>query len=170
MTKLKLTLIASALMVSGSAMAASDGSLGNNSIGESIVTIVKDNAVQISNVNDLDLGAHAALAADAVEFDEVCVFSSTSNYNVTIDSANGGFRLMDGTEEIPYALTWAANGGTAATVTDGAAITGLAGDNTSLDCSAGTNATFEVTVASADFNAAVPGSYSDTLTLTVAPE
>jgi spore coat protein U-like protein len=105
-----------------------------------------------------------------VESDDVCIFSSTTNYNVTIDSANGGFRLMDGTEEIPYGLTWSANGGTAATVADGTAITGLAGNSTSLDCGSGTNATFEVTVASADFNSAVPGSYSDTLTLTVAPE
>jgi len=170
MTKLKLTLIASALVVSGSALAASDGNLDTSSVGESIVTIIKDNAVQISNVNDIDLGNHATLAADAVESDSVCVFSSTTNYNVTIDSANGGFKLMDGAEEIPYALTWAANGGTAAAVTDGTSIAGLAGDNASLNCGNGTNATFEVTVASADFNAAVPGSYSDTLTLTVAPE
>jgi spore coat protein U-like protein len=170
MTKLKLTIIASALVVSGSALAASDGTLGTSSAGESIVTIIKDNAVLISDVNDIDLGAHAALAADAVESDDVCIFSSTTNYNVTIDSANGGFRLMDGTEEIPYGLTWSANGGTAATVADGTAITGLAGNSTSLDCASGTNATFEVTVASADFNSAVPGSYSDTLTLTVAPE
>ncbi len=155
MKNFKTILFASTLVISGTALAATDGTLGTNSIGESIVTIIKENAVQITDVGDIDLGSHATLTADAVGSDDVCIFSSTTNYNVTVDSANGGFNLMDG-----------------AAVSDGVAVTGLAGDNTSLICAGtgGSNATFEVTVAVADYNAATPGTYTDTLTLTVAPE
>ncbi len=172
MKNFKTILFASTLVISGTALAAQDGTLGTNSIGESIVTIIKQNAVQITDVGDIDLGSHATLTADAVGSDDVCVFSSTTNYNVTVDSANGGFNLMDGAAAIPYSLTWASNGGAAASVSDGVAVTGLSGDNTSLICAGtgGSNATFEVTVAVADYNAATPGTYTDTLTLTVAPE
>lgn len=166
----KITLavaIASAVVVSGSAVAATDGTLGLTSTGTSVVTIIKENAVQISNVNDLDMGTHSALAADASANDDVCVFSSTSGYNITVSSANGALELQDAatTTPVPYALTW-----DTAPVTLGSTITGLTGDNTSLNCGGGTNANFAVTVASADFNAAAPGTYTDTLTLLVQPE
>jgi len=165
----KLLFVASAIAVSGSALAATDGTLGATSQGSSVVTIIKDNAVQISNVNDLDLGTHATLAADAVASDSVCVFSSTAGYRVTASNVSGTFELVDGANTIGYALTWTA-GGPAAAMTNGTAITGLTGDNTSLTCSGGTNATFEATVTSAAFNAAAPGTYTDTITLLVEPE
>lgn len=165
-------LIASALIISGTATAASDGTLGSNSIAESDVTVIKDDAVQISDVGDIDLGSHATLTADAVGSDDVCIFSSTTNYNVTVDSANGDFNLVDGAASIPYSLTWTSNGGSATTMSNGATLTGLTGDSTSVICAGtgGHNATFEVTVAAADYNAAIPGTYIDTLTITVAPE
>lgn len=171
MKKLKIAAIASALVVSGSAMAASDGTLDTTSTGTSIVTIIKQNAVQITNVNDLNLGTHAVLAADQVAADDVCVFSSTSGYNLTVTSANGAFNLQDSATAtpIPYTMSWTTAAGSSA-VGYGSAIAGLTGDNVSLDCSAGTNANFEITVSSADFNSADPGTYSDTLTLLVQPE
>ena len=169
MKNVRLALIASVFAVSGTALAASDGTLGTSSTGTSVVTIIKENAVQISNVNDLDLGTHATLSADAVLSDDVCIFSSTVGYNVTATSANGAFNLADGANTIAYSVTWTV-GVTTAPMVYNTAITGLSGDNTSLTCSTSTNATFEATVASADFNAANPGTYTDTLTLLVAPE
>jgi len=170
MKNFKLAVLASALVASGSVMAAQDGTLGLSSEGESLVTIIKENAVQITNVADLDLGTHATLAADQSANDDVCVFNSTAAYKITVSSANGAFVLKDGAEEIPYAVAWAANGGAAVPLAHGAALGGLAGDQASLDCNAGTNANFSATVASADFNAAAPGTYTDTLTLLVEPE
>lgn len=167
MRKFNISVLASSvlLVAAGSATAATQGTLDVTSTGTSVVTIIKENAVQISNVGDIDLGTQATLAADAVASDDVCVFSSTSAYNLTVTSANGAFELQNGAEAIPYGLSW-----DAAPVAQGVAITGLTGDNVSLNCSGGTNATFEVTVASADFNGANPGTYTDTLTLLVQPE
>ena len=172
MKNFKLALVASvvALSASGVAVAAQDGTLGLTSTGESVVTIIKENAVQISNVDDVDLGTQATLAADAVGGDDVCVFASTGGYDITVSGAGTAFELTGTGGTIPYAVTWAANGGAAAAVTFGTTITGLAGDTDSLTCAGGTNARFEVTVAAAAFNAADPGTYTDTLTLFVEPE
>ena len=170
MKNVKLLLVASALAVSGTALAATDGTLGATSSGSSVVTIIKDNAVQISDVNDLDLGTHATLAADATASDGVCVFTSTSAYRVTASNVSGTFALVDGANSIAYSLTWAVGAGAPVTMVNGTAITSLSGDNTSLTCGGATNSTFEATVTSAAFNAAAPGTYTDTVTLLVEPE
>ena len=164
----KILLAGSAFAVSGVALAATDGALGLDSTGTSVVTVIKQNAVQITDVDDIDLGTQPSLTADAVGSDDVCVFNSTGNYDVTVSSANG-FTLASGTDAMPYGVTWSANGGAAADAAAGQ-LTGLVGDSTSTTCAGGTNATFEVTVAAADFNAADPGTYTDTLTLFVEPE
>ncbi len=166
------TLLVAALTLSGfsfTASAATDGTLGATSTGTSIVTLVKDNAVQITNVADLDLGTASSLAVDAVASDAVCVFNSTATYSINITSANGAFNLTNAGETMPYAVTWATTGA-AAPVAYNSDLGGNLGDRTSPTCGGGTNATFEVTVAAADFNAALPGSYGDTLTLVVTPE
>lgn len=170
MKNFKLAVLASALVASGSLMAATDGTLGTTSTGESLVTIIKQNAVQITNVADLDLGTHATAAADMSANDDVCVFNSTATYSITVTSGNGGFNLSDGTNNIPYSVEWAANGGAAVALVDGASLGSLTGDRTSLNCGGGTNANFSATVAAADFNAAGPGTYTDVLTLLVEPE
>lgn len=177
MKNFKLALAAAAVAVSFSATvnAATDGSLGDASIGStgtSDIILIKDNAVQITNVGDIDLGQASTLAADAVGGDDVCVFSSTGGYEVTVDSdvRAGAFNLESaGGDQMAYTVTWAANGGAAAPVTAGSAITSLAGDSSSLTCSGGTNARFEVTVDDAVFNAAAPGTYEDTVSLLVMP-
>ncbi len=172
MKNFKLAVLASTLVASGSVMAATQGSLGLDSTGTSIVTIIKQNAVQITDVDDLDLGNHATLAGPASDSDDVCIFNSTGNYRVTVTSNNGSFNLTSGGNLIPYTFEWAANGNPAAAVTYNTAVTGLTGDSSSLTCagSGGTNASFGVTVAAADFNAAAPGTYTDTVTLFVEPE
>ena len=170
MKTFKLAVLASALVASGSLMAApTQGTLGATSSGTSDVTIIKENAVQITGVADLDLGTHATLAADVSVNDDVCVFNSTATYSITVSSANGGFNLSDGTNNIPYSVDWS-SGGAAVALTDGALLGSLTGDRTSLNCGGSTNANFSATVAAADFNAAGPGTYTDTLTLLVKPE
>ena len=188
MKHLKIAAVASFAFVAGSAGAAQDGLLSSDaaangvSAGESIVTIIKDNAVQITKVDDLDFGNVATLtAATASESDDVCVFSSTSLYDVAVTSANG-FALADtgaatnnNADTVSYDVEW--NG--AAIVTDGTPAPRIdeTGNNVNLDCSddtagafaAGNNASFGVTLDAAEFNAAAPGTYQDTLTLTISP-
>jgi len=163
----KIALVTSAIAATGIVSAATDGNLGVDSTGTSEVTLIKQDAVQITNVGDIDLGTHATLAGNQVVDDDVCVFNSTSSYEITFTSANGAFVLEDGANSIPYTVDWSSNGGAAADVTYNTAIGGNTGDATSLTCGGGTNANFEVTVTAADFNAANPGNYTDTLTIFV---
>ena len=151
-------------------MAATDGTLGSTSTGTAIINISKQNAVKITNLDDLDLGTAGFLSATATASDDVCVYSSTGGYNITITSANGTFQLEDDNTptNIPYSLNWTAGATTA--VTYNTAIVGLVGNQSAVDCGGSTNASFEVSVTAADFNAADPGSYTDTLTLSVIPE
>lgn len=174
--KLQLALVASAIAVLGSSVhAASDGLLAGTSTGTSVVTIIKDNSVQISNVDDLNMLAHATLTADESASDEVCVFSSTTGYTVTVTSSTGTFDLLGASptapETLPFALTWAEAGQPAVTLGHNATSPAMSGDNSSLTCgTALTNAAFEATVAATDFNAAAPDTYSATLTILVAPQ
>ena len=166
------TLLVAALTLSGisfTASAATDGTLGTTSTGTSDVILVKENAVQITDVGDLDLGLASSLDADVSASDDVCVFNSTAAYTVNISSDNGAFELISGTDTIDYEVSWATTGA-AAPVSYNTDVTGNLGDRTSPTCGGGTNATFEVTVAAADFNAALPGTYEDTLTLLITPE
>jgi len=170
---LKIALVVSAVAFTGSAMA-DDGTLGATSTGASTVTIVKDNAVQISDVGDLNMGFQSTLTADEIMGDDVCVFSSTGGYNVTVTSSTGSFDLV-GTGVTPaslsFGLTWETAAGQV-TVAHGTAITGLLGNNSALDCGGPTNlnARFEATIDDAEFNAIAPDTYSAVVSLEVAPE
>lgn len=167
----KAILVAAVLGMSATAQAATDGTIGTTSTGTSDVMVVKENAVMITDVGDLDLGIMNSTAADLVAFDDVCVFNSTANYQITVTTSNTSFELSDGgTGAIPYALTWADDGGIPGSVVYGTTVTGLVGDRTSPSCGGGTNARFTVSVLAADFNSAAPGTYTDTLTLMVEPE
>jgi hypothetical protein len=156
--------------MTGSAIAATQGSIGPTSTGTSDIIMNKGNSVQITDVGDINLGTSGNLAAAAVESDDVCVFSSTGGYNITMSSTNGSFILTDGNTQtdIGYTIEW--DGGTPTPVTYGNAITGLMGHSTSVNCDSSTNATFTVSVSATEFNNADPGTYSDTLTLLVQPE
>jgi spore coat protein U-like protein len=161
----KILIAGSFLIFSGSALAATDGALGATSSGSSVVTVIKQNAVQISNVDDLTFPSLAVMDGTNNSLDDdVCVFNSTGSYAVTVTSNNPNFELLNGTNAIGYGVTW--NGVDATT----GQLTGLTGDSTSTNCSGGTNANFEVTVSVADFNSAAPGTYTDTLTLAIVPE
>ena len=173
MKHIRLVLVASLTALTGIAMAASDGTLGGTTRGESVLSMTKDQAVQITNVGDIALGVRGVLAANAVESDDVCVFSSTGGYGVTILSTTNGtsFALTaGGNTDIPYSITWATTiDTTPATMVYGDISTTMTGNSTDTTCDAGTNATFEITVTAADFNAADPGAYGDTLILLIEP-
>lgn len=150
--------------------AATDGSLGSTSEGTSIVTIIKEDAVIITDVDDLFLGTRGALFDNQVNADAVCVYSSTGSYNLAITTINGLFSLesVSTTTGIAYSLEWITD--TTTSIEYNSPIIGLKGDSQSINCNGTTNALFQITVTPAAFNAADPGSYQDTLTLLVAPE
>jgi len=157
----KLTLAASLVAFAGTAIAAQDGLLDTESVGTADVLIVKQNAVQLTDLDDLDFGAPQLVAADLTVSDGVCVFSTTTGYSVEATSANA-FSMVSGADAMAYDIAW--NG----VNIESTAVTGV-GDPASLTCGGATNAVILVTVAAADFNGANPGNYSDTVTLTVSP-
>lgn len=163
----RIALIASLTAMTGSAIAATQGTLDATSTGTSIINMGKENAVQITNVGDINLGTTGNITVAAVESDDVCVFSSTGGYNLTVSSLNGSFILSDANTQtdIDYTILWDGDA-----VAYGNAVTGLLGNSTSVNCDSSTNATFTVSVSVTEFNAATPGTYSDTLTLLVQPE
>jgi spore coat protein U-like protein len=151
-------------------LAATDGSLGSTSEGTSVVTIIKEDAVLITDVDDLNLGTRGALLENQVATDGVCVYTSTGSYSLSITSANGLFSLKSETTQtdIGYSLNWITD--TTTSVVYNSPIVGLIGDGRSITCNATTNALFQLTITPSAFNAADPGNYQDTLTLLVAPE
>ncbi len=153
-----------------SVWSATDGSLGDSSEGTSVITIIKDDAVQISGVDDLEMGIRGSLTEAQSVSDDLCVFSSTGAYNLTVSSANFFFALTDSNTNtnIIYSLTWTTD--TTRAITINTALTSIIGDASSLDCSGGTNASLGVTILPANFNSADPGSYRDTVTLLIQPE
>lgn len=162
MKLVKLSLAASLVAFAGSAAAVTqDGLLDTTSTGTADVLIVKQNAVQLTDLDDLDFGAPQLVTADLTVSDDVCVFSTTGGYSVSASSPNA-FSMVAGTDTMAYDIDW--NGSDI----EAAAVTGT-GDSTSLNCGGGTNATIVVTIAEAAFNAAPPGNYVDTVTLTVSP-
>ncbi len=157
-------------MASLNTMAATDGTLGGTSEGTAIISIIKEDAVLITDLDDLFLGTNGVLNGNKVDADAVCVFSSTGSYNISITSVNGSFVLQSDTttSDIAYSLSWITD--TAFPVTYNNTIPDLIGDSLSTNCGGSTNAIFQVTVTPEEFNAAEPGTYQDTLTLLVQPE
>ncbi len=163
-TLLSLSIVAAA---SGHAYAATQGTAGATSNGSSIVTISKLNNVQVSAIDDIDLGTQAFLVAPAVGVDDICVFSSNVAYQITFDQAGGSFELAGATssDTIPYTVQFGL-----APATAGTPITGQVGNRLDPECLGVPNAVYTVTVAPADFNAAAPDSYRAVLELLVEAE
>jgi len=151
-------------------MAATDGEIGATSEGTTIISIIKEEAVMITKIDDLNMGTRGILLENQVNADAVCVFSSTGSYNLVVTTANGDFRLSspDTTTDIAYSLDWITTYSTPVVYNN--PISGLIGDGRSIDCNGTTNAIFQVTVTPAAFNPAQSGNYRDTLTLLVQPE
>ena len=171
----KKLLTLTAFAASASVFAASDGQMGEDSIGSTDISIEKPVSVQITNVGDLDFGEIPVLPENSIDerLDGVCVFSSTSFYTMTIDSASGGDFMLTGqgtNVQIPFEFLWA-SGSTGPTGSySPTSFSGNVGDPVSSDCFSGTNATIGARIQSADYNIAPPDLYTATVMLIVTPE
>ncbi|MFK7860422.1 MAG: hypothetical protein AB8B64_16505 [Granulosicoccus sp.] len=168
---LKVGIFTIPLTLAGHALAATDGGLVTNgaaSTGSSDVSIVKQVSVQITNVDDLDLGTHAQLSADVVATDDVCIFASDTTYFVTVSSVNGDFQLVgtDPANTMDYDVRWGATQLSYNTQIGTAQV----GDPSDATCGGTENASYSVTVAQADFNAASYDTYTDTIIVSIIPE
>jgi alanine-alpha-ketoisovalerate/valine-pyruvate aminotransferase len=139
---LPIAIIASLTTVTGYAMAGANGSQGATSSGKVNLNMGKPNVVRITDLDDINLGTASTLKATVSASDDVCVFSSTGGYNITITSANGAFELEDGntTTKIPYNIDWTA--GATSNVVYNTPLNGLIAVSNSVVCSSLTNASF----------------------------
>jgi hypothetical protein len=161
-------------VISGFAYSAVQGIVGVTSQGSVVINASKGNSVRISGLTDLFFPGSANAPAPLSQ--TACIYATTGSYTIQATSANtlnNQFRLKDATTDyITSTVGWAnvAAGGTANLLNSGIASSGLTGANTtSSTCNGTANANFQVSIDAPTFNAAPAGSYTDTLTLIVAP-
>ncbi|MGH1469992.1 MAG: hypothetical protein ACRBCS_02285 [Cellvibrionaceae bacterium] len=169
--KIKHLVLPLALCCSSAVFAANNGTLGATSTGDTDVTITIGDVVQVSVEQDVNLTYTPGV--DSTGTTGLCIYrNSDADVDVTLTSANdnaGAFRMADGTNFITYSVDL--SGSTTA-------LTGIASaflntlsdeDNTSSSCSGGYSHDLDVTVTAANLDAAQAGTYSDTVTVLVAP-
>ncbi len=179
-TRILFAGIATCLLTFGSVStyAATQGTLGGNSTGSIDITASKGEQAQITELNDIALGNWKTGDPDLIGNDDICVYSSTGAYSVTVTSTNGDsvnkFVLKDGVSEINYNVSWDTDTQGVVGLTEGTVRTGRNGDATSVTCAnalnGSTNATLAISIPAATMAAATVGSYSDTLTILINPE
>jgi hypothetical protein len=155
--------------------AAADGSLSSTSTGTTVITITIPALVQISGLSDITLNP-ATIDTDVAGSTTACIYSNQSatpgGYVVTATSGTGGagsFLTTDGSNNLAYTATWN-DGSGAVSLTSGTTLTGQTGaDQTQVDCSGGSNATFAINFAAANMQGVPQGTYTDTVTLLIEP-
>lgn len=174
-TMMKAVAVAATIAVAsatGTAHAASQGSLGSTSTGSVVINATIPNLAQISRLDDINLGSWSG--ADMNGSDQFCVFSSTRSYTITATSANGAaavFRLKDaGTNYIPYTVSWTDSAATSLPLLNAVTSLPFATNATSTNCGGGDNTTVSINVPTAGIGSVPAGAYSDTLTMLVTPQ
>jgi len=185
--KLSKIIVLSAFSLPMFVSAASQGSQGASSHGSSAVTASVNTRIIITNI--ADVGFTAIEPGTGISQTDTTTFCVGMNkkladrkYTMTATTANTGgsaFNLVlsgglvtESTETIPYTVKLTDQAATTATLTSGALNNnGAAGFVTiqNLGCGGTDAQTVEISLSSYDATNNVGGSYSDTLTLLVAP-
>lgn len=167
-----------AVLAHGSAVAATQGTLGATSTGSVTINASVPNRVQLSGLSDVSF-LNQDPATAALNAQNVCVWSNTSTkgYNVTASGSGTGsaFTLNNGALTVPYSLEWSGTSGqtSGTALTSGTAVTGLKSTATSATCSSGASSSASLIVKMSTGNLQTmqaATTYTGTLTLVVAPE
>lgn len=172
------TAIAAAALMPGTALAATQGTLGATSTGSISIGASIPNRVQLSKLTDVSFtNQDPSVAASNAQ--NVCVWSNTSTkgYNVTATGSGtaSAFTLANGALTVPYSVEWAGSSGQSSgtALTTGTALAGLTSTATNLNCASGpaTSASLIVKISTANLQSMQAATtYTGTLTLVVAPE
>lgn len=178
MNKLNKTAITglalAAVLSSGHALAASDGTLGLDSTGTSDISLEIADRVQITSMADIALGAWGG-SGDLVGASDFCVYrNGGDNYRLTLTADTGAFQVFSATTTDNIAFTAKVDDDLDAS--DGEALVyntttavALSGSD-SLTCGGSDNASMEVTFAEANLQAAsTANDYQATVTVFVEP-
>ena len=168
------TLITGALLVTGNiAMAANDGDLGEQSVGDLTVRAIINPAVQITKLQDIDLNIDIDTAAGTASgrsgTSAACIYNSNGvDYNLKASTAEGSFTLTNSTaDSIRYSVRVDDQSGSNFIAQPHGTQVAKTNASNSLDCNGGTNATIQVNANQADVIAAGAGVFSSILVLTV---
>ena len=170
--KLLATVIAG--LISTSAMAATDGTIGATSTGQIDLNLEVLDSVEISALNDVDFGTYGGTdVGDINAGDAYCVFvNGGDDYTITPTSANGTFAL-DGVlgDSINYTvkLAGAATGAASAAAVGYNVASATFSGSSARDCGSADNASVDISIAESEIRAASTDTYSDTLILLVSP-
>ena len=170
------TLALVALLSSQQSFAATQGTLGTTSTGDVVISLTIPGLVQISGLSDIAL-TPIDTSVDASGSTTACIYSNSSTpggYTINATSGNGGagsFITVNGGNNLAYTATWDdGSGGGPTALTSGTTLIGQTNaDQTSTNCSGGSNATFAINFTAANMQAVPQGVYTDTVTLVVAP-
>ncbi len=151
------------------AHAATDGALGFTSTGDLTIDLVVADEVRISGMSDIVLNFSGV---DETDTSDACIYrNGNTAYQITGtgDGAGNAFELTDGTNTVPYSVTFD-DGNAVAPLLSGTALGATNADTVDTDClGAGPNALISVTVTAADAATLPAATYTGTLTLLVAP-
>ncbi len=166
-------ILAGAMVAGGSAMAATQGTLGGTSQGDIDIDVSVGDEIQITGLQDIT-GSHVP-GNNFTGTSTACVYTNnpTGNYNVTMTSSNPGtaneFRLNGPSGFIAYTVVYDDGDSTAPMVSSVANTTFDNADTSALDCGLSPQSSINITVPAASLDAAGPGTYSDVVTILVAP-
>lgn len=170
--KFQKTLFALAFACSPAVFAASNGSLGTTSTGSTDVSVTIGDLVQVLVEGNVGMGT-ATAGANSTGSTGLCIYrNGSSSVDLTLTSSNpdgsNGFRMMSGTDPLPYTVALTGDD-TIASFTSSVAVSLTGADTASSNCSGGYGHSMDVTVQSTDLDAAPAGAYSDTVTVLVEP-
>lgn len=126
----------------------------------------------INQLEDFSLGTWSGSGNMVLTLNH-CVGPTSTQYRITArgSGSGGAFTLTNGISQLAYGVQYAGRTGGFATLTAGVPRTGLTGD-TQAQCTGLTRESerLRITITAANLTAATAGTYSGSLTLTVAPE
>ena len=132
-------------------------------------------SVRISKLTDVAFGTISNFSADAVNSQNICIFSSSGRYSVTATGSGtgGAFNLASGGQLLAYEVQWAAvpNQTLGTALLHGVELMSLTTSAGNQNCNPGQQRTASlITILRATAaSAASAGSYSGTLTLLIRP-
>lgn len=190
-------LVSGGALIPAESLAATPGTLGPTSTGTVGISVTKPAQVQITGLTDMvvqnwtvtadpgepgDVTGNVALDSTACIYSTGLATTTAGDYTLTITGTNSAtnFYLQDSATpagtgaayQIPYTVKWnnaVGAGGTA--MTDNTSANFTLGDSISASCAdvGGTNAQVNVAILATDLAAAGVSTFTDTLTLLVAP-
>jgi hypothetical protein len=182
--KLCRAALLASILLSTTAEAATQGSLGNTSTGSANISVTKSVQAQITDLSDMTLANWTVGSGAVTLYSNACIYSSTGNYQVTATGSGllGAYTISSGIlTAIPYTVAWNAGGAGSLASTGTALTAGLQSgefsnaNNGNATCSGGGSANDTarviVSISSAAMTAATSSNtaYTGTLTLVVAP-